>query len=493
MARILAVDWNRHEARYVLAAARRGKLEIHAAASVVLPQVTEAAGQSHPDLGGSLRNALAGQKLGGAVTLVAVERAGVELLQFTLPPARDDELPELVANQVLRESPTASEESVVDFVPMNENPAEPREVTAAVLSQPQLERIRGACAAAGLKPKRLVLRSHAAASLFLRTGADREEVCLLVNPVADEVDLTVIVEGKAVFSRTARLPDTADQDKVSERLLAEIKRTLAVGLQGEWGTDPVECVYVFGRPHEHPVLLQRIRDELLLPAKSCDPLETVVMVGAVVPENPGRYAALLGMLLDEAHGGKHAIDFLHPRRQRRPVDRRRIIPVAAAVAAVVMLVGGYFAWDAFATVNAKNRELSAGLRRTRSTLQRMQKQQQLAAAIRQWQAGDVNWLEELRELSERFPAAQDAVVLRMSLTPSRQGGGVIEVQGLVREPSAVFRMEHDLRDPHHTVSSRRVQDSAQDKDYTRHFDTRIGVAKRNKSQYAQDRQPGKSR
>ncbi len=63
------------------------------------------------------------RRLGGVTTLVGVDRSSVELLQFSLPPAQDSELPEMVANQAMRESPQVTEKSILDFVPLDEVPS----------------------------------------------------------------------------------------------------------------------------------------------------------------------------------------------------------------------------------------------------------------------------------------------------------------------------------------------------------------------------------
>ena len=151
-----------------------------------------------------------------------------------MPPARDDELPELVTNQALRESTAFSDKASMDFLALDDDPTQPRQVIVAVLGEAQLERIRATCAASGIKPRRMLLRPYASASLFSRTASPREDVCLLVNRVADEVDLTVLVRGKVVFSRTARLPAEVDKDTATERLVGRDQADLG-RLAGQHG------------------------------------------------------------------------------------------------------------------------------------------------------------------------------------------------------------------------------------------------------------------
>jgi len=487
MKRILAVDWDRREVRFVLATAKGGTLRVRAAEAVPLPETDVDFAGPHPKLGRTLREALAKEKIGRAVTLVGIDRASVELLQLTLPPAQNSELPRLVDNEILRESATTGERAIVDFVALDDDPSQPRRVTAAILDSDRLEQIQAACAEAGLNPKAIVLRSHASAALFLRRTSPSEKVLLLVNAVADEVDLTVVQEQKPVLSRTARLPGAIGDEKADERLLAEINRTLTVVNQGETGSAPVEGIYFFGNASEQQHLVDRIGRESMLPTKTFDPFDLVDARKISGPGAPQRFVALLGMVSDEAQGAAHAVDFLHPRRPPKPLDRRRVTIFAAAAVAVVLVAGTYLAWDAVAAVNAQNAVLAGRLKQLHASVTRAAKQRQLIDSILRWKAGEVIWLEELRELSTRFPGRRDAVILRMSMSSAPAGGGTMSFNGLVRESPIVVRMESSLRDAYHEVYSNRVGEGPSENDYARRFNALIHVSRRSKQTYIENR------
>ena len=476
MARILAIDWDRHEARYVLATTSRGKVKVIAVESVSLVDVAEGGEEPKPDLSGSLAAALADQTVGRAATLVGVERSSIELLQFTLPPAKDTELPELVANQAIRESQLITEQSVIDFLAIGRDPSVPRSVTAAALSPEDLGRIRKTCEAAGLKPTRMLLRPFASASLFARTESSPPEVCLLVNRITDEVDLTVVADRKPVFFRTIRLPEGANETQVVGRLLAEINRTLAAAPESHLGGETVECVYVFGRLDDHQGLVEQIRDGLSLPAKVFDPFEALHVPERLVPAGCGRFTPLLGMVLDEA-AGSHAVDFLHPRKIPQPVNRGRLAIIGGGAIAAVILGVAFNVWSEWSDINQHNVELTRRLRELNATTKKAADENKLIDAVRNWRARDVVWLDELRDLSLRFPRARDAVVLRMSMTFS-QSGGAIDLEGLVRDPKIVVNMEGQVRDQYRKVVSRRVQERKLERDYTWLFETSISVAPR---------------
>jgi hypothetical protein len=104
-------------------------------------------------------------------------------------------------------------------------------------------------------------------------------------------------------------------------------------------------------------------------------------------------------------------------------------------------------------------------------------------AIEEWLMADVVWLDELRDLSLRFPKPRDAVILRMTLSGKPTGGGAIELEGLVRDPSIVGQMESNLRDDYHEVRTKRVQESVQGANHTWKFDSSLVVGSRDKSKY----------
>ena len=487
MARILALDWDRREARFVLAEAARGSVRIKAAETVRLESAgDECADDEQPlaeKVGEAVRAALKKFKAARPTVLLGVNRESVELVQLSLPPAKEEELPQLVANQVLQELQITDANAVIDFLPAQGEPNEPRQVTVAILPNEQLQRLQTACASAGLKARRMLLRSNASVSLFSRTTSPPEDVCLLVNLAGDEADLTVTSHGQAVFSRTVRLPDDPDGEKARRHLLDEIKRTMAAALQSRPNETAVEGIYIFGGPGDYVELSGMIKAELAVTAMVIDPFVGVDSAQNILPDGPGKFAPLLGMIFDEAQGGRHAIDFLDPRRVPQRRGRRRPLMIFAGLAAALALAAGYHVLDQIADADAKNDILRQELSDLKKLVKKAQEKEAVVEAVEQWQASDVNWLDELRDISLKFPSSRDAIVLRMTLARARGAGGAVNFSGLVRDPLVVVRMENNIRDKYHEIRSKRVQERQQDKDYTWRFETAMTVAKRPKDEY----------
>jgi hypothetical protein len=188
------------------------------------------------------------------------------------------------------------------------------------------------------------------------------------------------------------------------------------------------------------------------------------------------------MVLDEA-AGMHAMDFLHPRRPPRSISRLRLGLIAGAAAALVLIAVGLHTWMQLSDIQAENRQLAARLKDLDTTMKKVAARQKVLAAVAEWHGREIKWLEELRDLSIRFPGPRDAVVLRMSLRSSGQGVGQIDFNGLVRDPKIVANLEHLLRDEYRQVRSDRVQQRTPEGDYTSLFQTRIRVTRRPKEAY----------
>jgi len=280
------------------------------------------------------------------------------------------------------------------------------------------------------------------------------------------------------FSRTARLPRGDDPSATLRRVVAEVGRTLAVALEQSLGPETIERAYVFGSAEEHRPLVEELETRFELTVQPFDPFQAVSVRRKAIPPAPGRFAALLGMLLDEVQGPRHAVDFLHPRRPPKPPNRARF---AASVAALVLIAGtGIWYWQSgeLAQLDSQIADLQTQYADRKQLAKRAMVEHRVYTAVAAWQASQIDWLDEMRDLSLRFPPGKDVVVLRMSLAPGRRGGGSVVFNGLARDPKIVTQMEAAVRDYYHDVRSKRVQERGTQQSYAWSFETSISVAPR---------------
>jgi Tfp pilus assembly PilM family ATPase len=477
MPQLLALEWNSSEARLAVASSHGDQVLVEQAFAVELRPRDAGADKSDVDIGARLAAALGARGLGRLDTLVAIGRTNIELRQLLLPPAPDDELPDLVRFQAMREFNEFDENWLLDFVPLGDLPNEPRTVLAAAIGPELVDQIQQTCQAAGLKPRRLVLRACAAASLLARSESARQgELRLLIDLLSDEADLTVMSDGRVVFLRTTRLGGDPPQPQV---LIGEVRRTMAA-VQNQLGGRKVDSIVLCGVGAQQAEMAQRIEKDLAVPTELFDPFQGLKLgeeLRSAPPEHPGRFAPLIGLLLAELEHTGHAVDFLHPRRrQEQPKKWRRY--VLPAVAAAVLLVG-YIAYVQIARASLTQAllELTAKSAILDNELIEANKVQDMAKEIDKWTVTDVCWLDELERLCRKFPPANDAMLKKLIFGPGKNAkGGLITMEGLAKSPASISSMEQGLSDPTHQVTNNGNNDDKSISPYTVEFKDQLIIS-----------------
>lgn len=475
MQRLLAIDCDSRELGFVLATAAGGKMTLEAAGIVPLKSADAERPVSNDEAGKQLQLALGRYKKSGTKVLAEVDRNAIELSTVEVPPASDAELPELVLNQLMAESPNLVDESVIDFIPSSSDASQPRRVTAAALSQVEFNRVTSICTAAGVAPDCLLLRPYETASLFLKNKPAVIGDSLLVNVIVDEVDLIVVDQSHPLFFRTVRLPAGLGDEAAEQRLLDEVRRTILVAPQNPEVGQVIETVFVIGTGSDHQRLVQQLSKDCSAKVQLFDPLSGFELADPALRLSSGRLIPLLGMVAEEAGGGKHAVDFANPRRAPKPPNRIRQLVMGAALALTVVGTVSYYVWSAFDKAESEYKRLNRELADLTSQVKKGSEKKKITDAIEDWNSNGVVWLDELRELSLKFPPGQDLVIQRMAMTPTRSGKASISFQGLARESKVVARMEASLRDSRHEVQTPRVEERVNDKMYSWSFDTAISL------------------
>ncbi|HEY1065397.1 MAG TPA: hypothetical protein VGE52_04785, partial [Pirellulales bacterium] len=262
--RLIALEWDRVEARFVVARLAPGKVAIETAGHVIWGE-----GIDGPpgDAGAKIAAALAQAKASRLDALVLVNRLQAEVKPLELPPAPDADLPHMVRFAALKDLTTNNEDAPLDFVP-RPGPAElPREVLAASLEPAVFLQYKQICQDAGIKLLRMGLRPCSGAALALRREVDKHPAAVLVVELLPaQFDASLVLEGQTALVRTARI----DAAKLAldagsyPRLVAEVRRTLAAcgpRLAGK----RVEVIHLVGGAENLQRFARHLGEELDLP------------------------------------------------------------------------------------------------------------------------------------------------------------------------------------------------------------------------------------
>jgi Tfp pilus assembly PilM family ATPase len=469
---LLAIDWDTREARIAAGTLRGKRLRIEHLFTVAWTGASTFDPQAAAARAAALQEALRKRGLGRGDAVVAIGRAAVELKQLALPPAPDEELPDLVRFLAQREFHALGPEGVVDFVPAPAAPGEARSVLAAMLDGAAMSHVTQVCEQAGLRLKRLVLRPAATASLALRRLPSDDVARLLVEPAADEAEVTALVGQQIVLLRSARMPgDTASPD-YARALTGELRRTLAA-VHHQWPERRVERIELCGDAADWSAAAAKLGEELSVAVDLVDPWQPLPdSLENVAPESHAhlRFAAVLGMAADEAQAIRPRFDFANPRRAAPPPNRRKQAVIGAFVATLLFASVWLLAQsklngldDEFAAVG----QASAALKLPVDRAAQIEKR---AAVVDHWLKSDAVWLDEFERLSRLAPPAEVLQLKSLRFTTRQQtksSGRTSEtvpvpemkLQGLAADPDAVATLERDLRDARHTVEGKGIEEA----------------------------------
>lgn len=385
-------------------------------------------------------NAMGGAK---ADVVAIVSRSWAEIRELTVPPAPDDELPEMIRFQARNEFASLNDQWKLDYVPLTHDPNAPRKVLAAAVS-PQLEtKLRTICQNAGLKLKRIVLRPLATLGL-LKSELIEDALALIVDQNFDSTDMSVVGNGMLLSTRTVRLPQSLSPDQRAKQLITDVRRTLASHKLSSGG-DGVAKVVVSGEEARHRHLKGDLEGKLGAEVVFVDPFALMDVVNLPKVHEAvdfARFASLFGALKTEMEGDSPQIDFANVRKTAVKKKDFSKLYFYGALAAAVTLVGLCFAWwilssQANEIESAKANlveaiKINQGDNRFPSVDQKLNE----VRLIDQWKTEDVNWLMELSDFSGRYLLPDDVIADSFTASVQRDGTPKIVLRGRIVEDLA---------------------------------------------------------
>jgi Tfp pilus assembly PilM family ATPase len=369
-------------------------------------------------IGEQLRERLKAAGIAPAPALVSIPRDRVILKELRYPAVPLPEEPNVVKFQAMKELTDASEDIVLDYVPLSFGTTDGERRSMAVAVRKDLfNAIQALCTAANLKLTAVTPRPYCVTAGLTRafaTGATprpegREAIAILtLSPNGGE--FTVIRPGATAgtsdvtFTRTITAPSLTSETE----LLTGVRRNLAMYAGANPG-HPVQAVYV--AEHEGRAV-NRLKSALGIPVHAYDPLAGLT---STAPEsNHGRFVGAVGLLAANALG-ELPINFVVPRQPKEQRDPKyKQIFLGAGVAALLVCAGlGY----GLIVVNSAQNEL-ARLQAVKAELEddatRLEPDSKRMQAVNQWQSRRVVWLDMLYDTTDQFSHADGMVATKFT-------------------------------------------------------------------------------
>ncbi|WP_020475519.1 type IV pilus biogenesis protein PilM [Zavarzinella formosa] len=405
MSRFLAIDVDQTHIHVVAGVAKGGVPTLESAAALPLKAPLSVA--TAADLGKEFREALKAAGIAPAPVLVSLGRDRVIVKDAKIPPGvPETEEASLVRFQASKDLTEAVDAVIIDYYTLTRpEPDGQRRAVIVSLRREYLEAYRQFCTAAGLKLAGATPRpigSLGALTRAIKTGdvtapVSRSASVAMLSRGDKWGELMIARDDQVLFSRAV----SAGALNSEAMLLGEIKRNLAV-YNGQTPQQPVEALFVVEASGPAGAWSGRIRAGLTIPVQGFDPLFGVE--NDTTPETRGHYAGLVGLLQQKSLALPLAVDFLSP-REPKPPSRRKENMMALAGFGVLLLVLGALVFG-YTRVMAKDRQVAQLIKEKKAaddTLKELEVDRKRIKAVREWDQKRINWLDELYDMSSRFP------------------------------------------------------------------------------------------
>src|SRR5207248_9221849 len=219
-----------------------------------------------------------------------------------------------------------------------------------------------------------------------------------VMTLADQwAEFCVVHNGVLLFARAMAAPAAGAENA----LLGEIRRNLAVSA-GQSPHAPVRALYL-ADSGARTALRELLQNTLAVPVHLLDPF-LGESEPALAVDRRGSFAGAVGVLQTQAAAKALPINFAAPKEPKPARDPNKLrIAVAAAAAAVILIGAVVFAYAQVSGYDRQIKELTARKLGVEGQLSVVEEDDKRIKAIGEWADGEVVWLDELYDLTERFP------------------------------------------------------------------------------------------
>ncbi|MFP4139228.1 MAG: type IV pilus biogenesis protein PilM [Phycisphaerae bacterium] len=419
--RFVAVDWDRDAFRVVEAEQASGKPKITRLASV--PISTKIDLDDAQAVGRALGGALKDLRLAGEPVVMNIPRGQAVLKPMALPPGTArEEMAAMVRYQVEEDLPFPAEEAVIDFTvtrshfDVDDNQTGDTEagenVLVAAARLPVVDYYRQVAEAAGVKLHRLGLRPYAnLRCIEACTVRGPDESVALVQVLADETEIDVMVGPSLAFSRSAMNPsggrphpDSDEGRRAVHTVVTEVIRSLQSFSAIERGKS-VDAILVAGGTGIEKTVTEVLAERTGVQVELLDPAGGFRLRPG---ESHSEFVSALGLAAGSCEQ-ELPFDFINPKQPVIKKDHRRTTILAGAAGLVLLIAAIIPLQNRFL---APKRSLRAELYRQAQTLKKKVKRTKTLpkqyAEVRDFLEPSYNWPKHLAALSMLLPPADEA-------------------------------------------------------------------------------------
>jgi len=456
---ILLVDQGDPTPRFLVATYDQKQLKVLLKGQLVRDQEITLAQQ--------LRNRLEEESFNCTRAALLLSRPAVEFFSGSMPPAEEHELPVLVENFVAQETDDG-DDRVIDFLVTGGDQETTTDILAMTCDQSVIESAVRQFKEAGFKLLAATYNGFGAVQLIHQVAHQKLPITVAITSSDSSTEIAVLQQRRPVLFRTIQR-GVEPGDSFASALAAEVQRTLAfIGA----GDEDSALIYLMGRKEELGEVAEVLSETVSSSVTITGVLDRVDCSAIERFDDVTCYAQLIGVA-SAIHQDRLTANFLSPRKPPPVKQPWHKIAIAGGIAAVVLALLGYFGLseraDQLAEIENKQQTIAGLAQRVNKSAEL----QDIVDAVATWQQNDITWLDELKDLSDRFPERNESLVRKMTLSAADNGAGVVDLSVQVKSPEVITELESAIRDDRHSVSSKRVTEVKDSEELTWSFETRI--------------------
>ena len=456
---ILLVDQGDPTPRFLVATYDQKQLQVLLKGNLVPDSESTVAAQ--------LRNRLEEAGIQCTQAVLLLSRPAVEFFSGSMPPAEPHELPTLVENFVYQETDDA-DDRVIDFIVTGGDHETTSDVLAMTCDKTVLETAVREFKEAGFKLQAATYNGFGAIQLIHQVAHQKLPITIAITSSDASTEIAVLQNRQPVLFRTI-LRGVEPGDSFASALAAEVQRTLAfIGA----GDEDSALIYLMGRQEDLSEVAQVMSDTVSSSVTIAGVLDRVDDSRIEAFDDAASFAQLIGVGF-AIHQDRLTANFLVPRKAPTAETPWRRIATFGSLAAIVLGVFGYIGWTERAEQLGVIGERQKSYKNLEKRVNQSAELQDIVDAVALWQSNDITWLDELKDLSDRFPERNQSLVRKMKLSAADNGAGVVDLSVQVNSPEVITELESAIRDDRHSVSSKRVTEVSDAEELTWAFETRI--------------------
>jgi hypothetical protein len=398
MASLLAIDWDQQQLHLIAARTQRKRMQVEWAADWDMTEELNV--RSAEAIGKRLRDFLKAEHVAAGSAIIAIGREKVILKDIRFPAVSASEEPALVRFQATKDVTDAPDALEIDYTCRGNAAGGEKQAVAVLARRDVLNAVRALCRGAGLKLIGVAPRPFGAPCALERTlqaggGTFAGDAVLGVLTVGQRwAELCLFRGHELLLARS--LP-------TGPVLVGEVKRSLAV-FAAQNGADPrlagPRVLYVFGNGHAPAPALAAA---LPCPVEVVSPL-TIADGVAPREEHQASMAGAVGLAQRWAITGGLPVNLAVAKKaQVRVSPTRRRWLLYGAAAGLLLAVGIGAMYITLSGRRSQIQKLNVEKMKLDDELRALAQDRADIDGLKEWDQTTISWLDELYDLTARFP------------------------------------------------------------------------------------------